>query len=131
MWPPDPISVASQEQRRHPRGSGDRSDSALQRRQALFEHRHGRVGDPAVDVALALEIEESGCVFDVAEQIGRGLVDRNGSGPEVRVWLVAGMQRQRLEVQEFRVDHSTLLAFGAQPTVRRLRVRGRIRPSSA
>ena len=80
MWPPDPISVASQEQRRHPRGSGDRSDSALQRRQALFEHRHGRVGDPAVDVALALEIEESRL------RVRRRGTDRTWSGRSEWLW---------------------------------------------
>jgi hypothetical protein len=43
----------------------DRADAALERRDALLEHRVGRVGDARVDVARALHVEQRGGVVAV------------------------------------------------------------------
>jgi hypothetical protein len=37
----------------------ERARALLQRRHALLEHRDGRVGDAAVDVAADLEVEQA------------------------------------------------------------------------
>jgi hypothetical protein len=76
-------------------GAGRRA--ALERRDPLLEHRHGRVGEARVDVAEALQVEERGGMIGVVEDEGGGLVDgcraRAGRGIGRR----PGMDRQRLE----------------------------------
>ena len=60
------------------RGQAQASDAALQGRDALFQHVHGRIHDPGVDVAELLEREEVRCVFGAVELVGGRLVDRHG-----------------------------------------------------
>ena len=66
----------SQELRGVPRSRGDRGSAALEGREPFFEHRDGRVGQPRIDVAEIVQIEERGGVVDVVEHIGRRLIDR-------------------------------------------------------
>ena len=59
---------------------------------------HGRIAQAAVDVARPLQIEQRGGVIGVLKHIGRGLIDRNRAGPEYRVRLLPGVQRQGIEL---------------------------------
>ena len=93
MCPPAPISVAMVEmQRRLAAGGGHRADAALERRDALLQHRHGRVGDARVDVPGALQVEQRGRVLGVVEHVGRGLVDRHRARARRRVGPLPGVQ---------------------------------------
>ena len=98
------------------RGSGQTRHPLIQRRDPFLQHRNGGVADAAVDVAGTLEVEEAGRVIGVAEDVGRGLIDRYGPGAKGRVGLLAGMQGQRVELQELRIGHNVLpwqrLRFG-------------------
>jgi hypothetical protein len=93
-------------------GGADRPHPALEGSDPFLEHRDRGVGDAAVDVAGALEIEQGGRLVDVAEDIGRGLVDRHGACPSRRVWLLAGMQAEGVEAQEFGVGHGRASSVG-------------------
>ena len=64
-------------QRRLARGGGQRRDAAFQIRDALFQHRHGGIGDAAVAIAFFFQIEQGGAVIGAVEGIGRRLVDRH------------------------------------------------------
>ncbi len=86
-----------QVQRGLARRRGDRADAVFQCRHALFEHRHGGVGEARVDVARALHVEQRGSVLAVAEDEGGGEVDRRRAGAGGRVGRGTGMQRQRVE----------------------------------
>ena len=92
-------------QRRLAAGGADGADAALERRDALLEHGDGGVRDPRIDVAGALEIEQRGGMIDVAEDVGRRLVDRHRARAEDRVRMLARMQAERVEFQEFGVGH--------------------------
>jgi hypothetical protein len=73
-------------------GGGQRADTALQRRHALFEHGGGGVHDARVDVAEALQREELGGVRAVFKNERRRLVDGHGARAGGRIGLLAGMQ---------------------------------------
>ena len=114
--------------RSHQRGDGDvqrrlaarhaqRARALLERRDALLEHGDGGIGDAAVDVAADLEVEQARGMIDVAEHEGRRLVDRHGARAGDRIGMLAGMQGQRVGLQELGFDH------GASPTVRSSRRR--------
>ena len=49
---------------------------AFDRRHALLEHRHGRVGDARIDVAEGLQVEQARRVLGGVEHERGGLVDR-------------------------------------------------------
>ena len=65
-----------QELRRMPRRGRHPGATALERRDPLLEHGDGRVGQPRIDVAEIVQIEQRSGVVDVVEHIGRRLVDR-------------------------------------------------------
>ena len=100
MWSPDSsrvviaITWAARPLRR-----GERADAALEARHALLEHRGGRVHDPRVDVAEAVEVEEVGRVLGVLEDVGRRLVDRHGPRAGDRVDALAGVERAGVEAE--------------------------------
>ena len=78
MWPPAPIRVAMAIcSAACPLDSAERARALLQRRDPLLEHRDGRIGDAAVDVAADLEVEQARGMVDVAEDERRRLVDRH------------------------------------------------------
>ncbi len=70
---------------------GDRADSTFEARHAFFERRHGRIGDPGVDVPVLLQGEQVGGIGGVLEHEGGGLVDRDGAGARGGVGPVAGV----------------------------------------
>ena len=88
------------------RGRRDRPDAHLERRDALLEHRDGWVGDPAVDVPGALQIEQRRSVLAVVEHVGGGLVDRHRTRPGRRVGPLAGVQGKSVELEELGIGHA-------------------------
>ena len=60
------------------RGHRQSADAAVQLGQPLFQHIGGRIHDPGIDIAEFLEAEQIGGMFRTLEDIGRGLVNRNG-----------------------------------------------------
>ena len=89
--------VEHQRLRRVTGGHGERRRAAFERRDALLEHRLGRIGDAGIDVAEGLEIEQRRGVLDVVEDEGRGLIDRRGARAGRGVGLGAGMDGERVE----------------------------------
>ena len=59
------------------RGAGDAARPAFQRHHPVREGRDRGVRQAGVDVADFLQVEELGGVVGVAEDVGRGLVDRH------------------------------------------------------
>ncbi len=104
-----------QVQRGLARRGADRADAALERGEALLEHGDGRVGDPAVDVAGALEVEQRRGVVDALKHVGRRLVDRHRARAEHRVGVLAGVERERVEAQEFGIGHGRAEARAKSP----------------
>ena len=86
-----------QELRRMPRRGGDRGATALERGDPFLEHGDGRVGQPRIDVAEIVQIEERGGVIDVVEDIGGGLIDRGRARAGRRIRRGAGVDRAGLE----------------------------------
>ena len=89
--------VEGEHLRRVARGDGKRRRAAFERRDALLQHRLGRVHDARIDVAEGLEIEQSRRVLGIVEDIGRGLIDRRGARAGRGVGLGAGMDGERVE----------------------------------
>ena len=81
------------------------ADAALERRQPFLEHRHRGVRDAAVDMPGAFQVEQARRVVDVGKHVGRGLIDRRCTRAGYRIGMLAGMQRQRVELQVFGTDH--------------------------
>ena len=79
------------------RGGGDRGAPALEAGDPLLQHRDGRVGQPRIDVAEIVQVEERGGVVDVVEHIGRRLIDRRRARAGRRIGRGAGMDRAGLE----------------------------------
>ena len=55
---------------------GNGGAAAFQAGDPFLQHRHGRVGQPGVDIAEIMQVEQRRSVIDVVEHISRGLVDR-------------------------------------------------------
>ena len=81
-----------------PAGGGDRSHSALQRRDSLLENGGGRIGDARVHVTWALGVEQRCRVIRVAEDERCRLVDRRRAGAGRRIGLLPRVQAQGVEV---------------------------------
>ncbi len=58
----------------------------------------------------ALQVEQRGGVVGVAEDIGGGLVDRHRARAGGRIGLLAGMQAQRVEMEELGIGHGWSLS---------------------
>ncbi len=86
-------------------GGGDRADAAFQRGHTLLEHGRGRVGDPAVDVAGALHVEQRGGVPARLEHERGGQVDGRGPRAGGGVGRGAGVQREGVEGRVGRAGH--------------------------
>ncbi len=56
-------------QRRLPARGADGADAALERRDALLQHRDGGIGDARIDVAGLLQVEQRRGVVAVAEDV--------------------------------------------------------------
>eukprot|EP00906_Rhabdomonas_costata_P008898 RCo012629 len=72
---------------------------ALQRGHPLLEHIRGGVHDPGVDVAKLLQTEKPRGVLVAVEDVGRGGVDRRGTGLRRGGGGLSGVQLQRLELR--------------------------------
>ena len=105
--------------RRHAARRAHRADAALQRRQALLEHRRRRIRDPAVDVARPLQVEQRRGLIGIVEDVGRRLIDRHGARAVHRIRMLAGMQAQGVEPGRFGRGHQSTPRCG-----RRLRPGG-------
>ena len=97
-----------QMQRRHAARGADGADAAFQRGKPLFEHRRGRVRNPRIDVAGALEIEQRRGVVGILKDVGGGLVDRNRTRPRDGIGVLAGVQAQGLEGGRLGCGHGDL-----------------------
>ena len=86
-----------QELRGVPGRGGDRGAPAFQAGDPLLQHRDGRIGQPRIDVAEIVQVEERGRVIDVVEHIGRRLVDRRDARAGGGIGRRAGVDRAGLE----------------------------------
>ena len=73
------------------RGHRQRGGAAFERRDALFQHRVGRIADAGIDVAERLQPEQRGGVVGVVEHERRGLIDRRRPRAGGGIGLRAGM----------------------------------------
>ena len=109
MWLPASIKVAMAIcSAACPLEVAERARALLQRGHPLLEHRDGGIGDAAVDVAADFEVEQAGGVIDVAEDERGRLVDRHRPRAGDGIGMLAGVQRQRVGLQELGVDHEAL-----------------------
>ena len=79
------------------RGGSDAGAPAFQAGDALLQHRHRRIGQPRIDVAEIVQVEERGRVVDILEDIGGRLIDRRRAGARRRIGRRAGMDGAGLE----------------------------------
>ena len=96
--------VAGRAQRRHRQVHGrlparrrDRADAAFERRDALFEHRVGRIRQPRIDVPGAFDVEQARGKVGIRKHERRRLIDRRRSRAGGRIRSLPGVQRQRVE----------------------------------
>ena len=94
----------------------ERSDPALELRDALLEHRVGRVHYPGVDVAQFLEREQVRGMVRRIELEARGLVDRDRDGVGRRVGAIARVQHDGLGVAAPGCHLALLPAIGWRPS---------------
>ena len=76
-------------QRRLSRCRADRADAAFQRRKPFLENRDRRVGNPRVDVAGPLQIEQRGRMIGIGKDEGGGLINRYRTRAGCRIRLLA------------------------------------------
>ena len=107
-----------QELRRVPRGRRDRRASAFQRRDALLQHRDGRIAQARIYMAEIVQIEQRRGVLGVLEHIGRSLINRRDPRAGRSVRHGAGVDRLGLESV---VGLGARLAFAKGLTRRRRR----------
>ena len=81
-----------QMQRRLAAGRGDSPHAAFQRRDALFQHRVGGIGDARIHMPRALHIEQRRCVFGAFEDEGSRVINRRGARAELAVGHLPRMQ---------------------------------------
>ncbi len=89
--------VEAQELGRVARCDSKRGRAALQRRDALLQHRIRRIADARIDVAEGLQPEQRGGMVDIVEDEGCRLVDRGGARARRCVRSRAGVNRERIE----------------------------------
>ena len=94
-----------QEERGLAAGGGHRPHSPLEGCDTLLEHGHRGVGDPRVDVAGYLEVEQPGRVVGVLEGVRGGEVDGHRPGACGRVAVLARVKAQGVESQEVGLNH--------------------------
>ncbi len=116
--------------RRVPGRGADRADAAFERREALGERHHRRVGQAGIDVAELLEVEEPGRVVGVAEDVGGVLVDRRLPRAGRRVGLGARVDLQRVETRETSRPFCPPLSASARGYARRQAADNRGRATS-
>ncbi len=95
----DPVARLEQREeegglRGEPAGERHGAGTAFEVREALLERRDGRIHDPAVDVAVLLQVEIRRRRLRVLEDERRGLVDRRRARPGVRDQAAARSARR-------------------------------------
>ena len=103
-----------------PRRGCDGGAPALECGDALFQHRHGRIGQPRIDVAEIVQVEERGGVVDVVEHVGRRLIDRGRTRASRRIGRRAGMDRAGFEAE---IQIARRRRAGLDPALQRRRGR--------
>ena len=78
-----------------------RPRAAFKRANPRGQRRYGRVGQPRVNIADFLQIEQFGGVIGVAENIGRGLINRNLPRAGGRIGRSACVNGQRVKALWF------------------------------
>ena len=73
-----------------------RLDAAFQCGNPPFQHRVGRIADPAVAKSVDFEVEQRRAVFGAVKRIGDGLIDRDRHGFGRRVDVISAMDGDRL-----------------------------------
>ena len=103
-----------EEDRRRAGGERLGRRAALECREALGEDVVRRVHEAGVDVAQLAKAEEVGAVLRVAEVVGGGAVHGDGArvGRRVAVWVLAGVYRQRFNVEVAHGGTSGLVVSG-------------------
>ena len=79
------------EQGRLPRRGGQRGDAAFQLGHALFQHRHGGIGNAAVAKAFFFQVEQGRAMVGAVKGKGRRLVDGHRHRVGGRVMVEARM----------------------------------------
>ena len=83
---------------RRPGGHRQRRASALQRRHPFFKHVLGGIGQPPVDIPGIRQAEAVRGMLTVSENIGCGLINRDGPGIGCRIGgFLAYVKLQRFE----------------------------------
>ena len=72
---------------------------------ALFQHRHRRVGDARIDVARPGEVEHGRCLVRFVEHERGGLVDGSGARAGRRVGALPAVQADGVEAGVFQFGH--------------------------
>jgi hypothetical protein len=93
--------------RRVARRAADRADAALERGDAFLQHGDRGIGQARVDEAHFLKVEQRRRVLGIAEDIGRGLVDRGLPRAGGRVGSGAGVDLERIEAVGRAVGHGS------------------------
>src|SRR5581483_229536 len=75
----------------------DAARGALEARDALLEDRRGRIHDPRVGVPVLLQVEVRRGGIRILEHVARGLEDRDGARPRVRLGPLPRVDRARVE----------------------------------
>ena len=78
---------------------GQRARAPFQGGHALLEDVRGGIHDAGIDVAVLLQSEERLGVVAIVENIGAGLVNRNGARCCGAVWFLARMNLKRFKMQ--------------------------------
>ena len=84
-----------------------RTKPAFQRGNPFFQHSHGRVRYPRIDVPRTFQIEQCRGVIRVLKNVGGGLVNRLRPRAGGGIGLLARVQAKRGEFKQFRVDHES------------------------
>ena len=95
--------------RRHAACRAHRADAVFERRQPLLQHRRRRIGNAGVNVAGALQVEQTRGVIGIIEDIRSGLIDRHRARTRNRIGVLPGMQAQGFESGRFRRGHGVLV----------------------
>src|SRR4029077_18690624 len=88
-----------------PARDGNGPDAALERADALFEDRAGRIGDPRIDVTCALHVEKRRGVIAVGKNKRRALIDGRRACAGGGIRRRTRMEAQRIEMRAFWFGH--------------------------
>ena len=118
----------AQVQRRLAAGRCDGANAAFKRRDALLQHRVGRVADARVNVSRALQIEERSGLVTGLENEGRGEVNWHRARTGCRVRRGTGVQCQGVKARVRVAGHGFPLALLNRASLSGLAWSGIIRP---